>query len=216
MGICSIEPISPAILSHSLAAPKPVGFRPVCKAFAMSDPVIVILVSVGLAIIVAIWAMAMWNSRQSARYLMRGVGLILVIVGALVTGITELAVDGVRGVIGWLNEKVLDTATWVGIAVAVVGIVSFIIGGAIKAPTRADAKIRRLEREARQREKLASKVGRTKPQPVQSKPAEPAEPVAASAETKADAAAPPLPESKPASSNPDDEVANILRKHGIE
>lgn len=191
----------------------------VCKAFAMSDPVIVILVSVGLAIIVAIWAMAMWNSRQSARYLMRAVGIILVIVGAAVTGITELAIDGVRGIIAWLNEKVLDTATWVGIAVGVIGVVSFIIGGAIKAPSRADAKLRRLEREAKQREKLASKVGKPTSPDAAARPTTPAKSAPTSesgptaAQPKPDAVTPP-PAAKP--SDPEDEVANILRKHGIE
>lgn len=185
----------------------------------MSDPVILILVSVGLALLVALWAVLMWNSRQSARYLMRAVGLILIIVGAWVTGVTQLALNGVRSLIDWFYVKVLDTPTWVGIALAAVGIVSFIIGGAIKAPTREEAKTRRLEREAKQRKRLADKAAKTtatppitpKPTAKPSKPAEPANTTRASETTP-----PPVPETKPAATTPEDEIASILRKHSIE
>ncbi|MGI5951195.1 MAG: hypothetical protein ACOX61_05020 [Brooklawnia sp.] len=190
----------------------------------MSDPVILVLVSVGLSIVVALWAILMWNRRQSARYLMRAVGLILVIVGALLAGLSGVLLEGARALGEWLNDKVLDTPTWGGIALGVVGIISFVIGGVIKAPDRHQAKARRLEREAKQREKLAktaAEIDRTKPAtPTTSRPAgaaqpasEPAKPSTPGATAAGQQAPPPLPGPP---SDQEDEVTNILRKHGIE
>ncbi len=190
----------------------------------MSDPVILVLVSVGLSVVVALWAILMWNRRQSARYLMRAVGLVLVIVGALMAGFSTLLLDGARALGQWFNQKVLDAPTWAGIALGVVGIISFIIGGVIKAPDRHQAKARRLERDARQREKLAkaaAEIDRTKPATPSHRGSagtvgagsEPAKPTTPSATTSGQPTPPPLPGSP---ADQEDEVTNILRKHGIE
>lgn len=170
----------------------------------MSDPVILVLVSLALAIIATLYAVVMWNARQSARYLMRAVGVVLVVVGAYVTGVSALLLDGVRAFIDWLYTEQLDTAMWVGIGVGVVGLVAFLIGGLIKAPTRAEAKQIRVEREAKRRAAVVRQVQRNPAQTAATPPPLP--------RPSATPAAP----APSAASNPDDEVANILKKHGIE
>ena len=176
----------------------------------MSDTVIISLISIGLGILAAVWTLIMWNSKQSPRHLARGVGIILVIVGALVTGLTDLLLQGVRGVIDWVRHKPMDTATWVGIAVGVLGLIVYLIGGFIKAPTREEVIQRQATRAAKDRERLAEQAAKSRQQQAKNAPAEPQQP-------------PPLPaasqQAGPAGSTPanaDDEVANILKKHGIE
>lgn len=181
----------------------------------MSDPVIVILVSIGLGLIAAVWALLMWNSRHSARYVARAVGIILLIIAAYLTGVSDLVLQGVRGLVSWVQRKELDTAAWIGIAVAVLGLVVFLGGGLIKAPTREEARQRQLARETERQERLAEQAVKLRQQQAKSQPATqaqqppplpsqsqpPAGPVQASGATPASA---------------DDEVSNILKKHGIE
>ncbi|MDI9629213.1 MAG: hypothetical protein QM286_11840 [Acidobacteriota bacterium] len=176
----------------------------------MSDTVIISLVSTGLGIIAALWALLMWNSRQSPRYIVRAVGIVLVVVGAFVTGLSDLLLQGVRGVIDWVRHKPMDTVTWVGVGVGVLGVVAFLIGGFIKAPTREEAKQRLAARAAKDRERLAAQAAKIDKKQAKQAPTTPPQP-------------PPLPSASqqagPAGSTPanaDDEVTNILKKHGIE
>lgn len=174
----------------------------------MSDPVILILISAALAIIAILYAVIMWSTRRSARYLMRAIGVVLLLVGLYITGLSQLLLQGVRALIEWLNTEVLDTQMWVGIAVGGLGLLVWLIGGFIKAPTRAEAKVKRLERNAAERDRVAAQAAKNQAkQPSVPPPPRKTEPVAA----------PPAKAPEPAKpSNPDDEVANILKKHGIE
>lgn len=173
----------------------------------MNDPVIIVLVSVGLAVLAMLYAIIMWNSRHSSRYLLRAVGIIMLIVGLFITGISQLMLNGVRSFIDWLNRTYLDTTMWIGIGLGVVGILAFLIGGFITPPTRAEAKLARLEREDKQRANLAAQAAKEAAkhpkQPTVTK--EPATTVP-----------PPLPKTEPVTGTADDEVASILKKHGIE
>lgn len=171
----------------------------------MSDPVIIVLISVGLALLVALYAVVMWTARQSARYMMRAVGLVLIIAGAFVTGVTALLLDGARAVVDWVVQKPMDTAAWVGVGLAVLGLLAYLIGGFIKAPTSAEAKQRREERAARERASLASQASQASKAPVPPPLPKPSQPTPKPSEPAGEAAV-----------NPDDEVANILKKHGIE
>jgi len=182
----------------------------------MSDPVIVILVSVGLGLIAAVWALLMWNSRHSARYVARAVGIILLIIGAYLTGVSGLVLQWVRGLVDWVQRKELDTATWIGIAVAVLGLIAYLGGGLIKAPTREEARQRQLAQETERQERLAEQAAKvrqqSKPQPAP-RPQQPpplpsqSQPPTGQPTTKAPGATP---------ASADDEVSNILKKHGLE
>lgn len=178
----------------------------------MSDSVIIVLTSIGVAAIVAVWAVLMWNSRLSARYLWRAVGLILVIVAAGLTGITALVVQGARGLVHWLRTETMDTAKWVGVALAVLGVVGFAIGGAIKAPTPAEAQQRRADRSAREHAEMLRQSAKTAASQPK-KPSTPAKPEPAKSVLVEPEPAKPEPDSQ---LSPDDEVTNILKKHGIE
>lgn len=223
-------------LSHRSVHPKRGGR--LCEAFHMSDPVVVVLISVAGALLAALYAVMMWNSRQSARYLVRAAGIILIIAGALATGVTSLLVDGVQALVDWVSEKPLDTLTWAGIAMAGAGVITTVVAGYVKAPTRAEAKQLRAERTAREQAaaKAAAQRQAPAPPPLPKTPdvtigvPEPSSPPPSfQAPNVPDAGAPepgipatsrpsePQPgASGPATANPDDEVANILRKHDIQ
>ena len=173
----------------------------------------IVLLVVGVGIFIGTTPMK--DSKRSVRLtvistVLSLAGIILVIVGALVTGLTDLLLQGVRGVIDWVRHKPMDTATWVGIAVGVLGLIVYLIGGFIKAPTREEVIQRQATRAAKDRQRLAGQAAKSRQQQAKNAPAKPQQP-------------PPLPaasqQAGPAGSTPasaDDEVANILKKHGIE
>lgn len=192
----------PRKLNPSERPTKTVGC--LCEADAMSDQLIIILASAGLGAIAMLYAVVMWNSRRSARYLLRAVGIIMVIAALGITGLSELLLRGVRALIEWFQVTYLSTTVMVGIGVGVVGILAYLIGGAVKPPTRAEAKTLRAERVSKQRAAIAAQASRTataRPAPTKVEPAKPSSPLE-------------VPLSKPATA--DDEVANILKKHGID
>lgn len=182
----------------------------------MTDPVIIILVSVGLALIAAVWALVMWNSRQSARYIARAVGIVLLIAGAFVTGFSDLLLQGVRGLIGWVAQKQLDTAAWVGIALAVLGLIVYLGAGLIKAPTREEAKQRQQARETERQHRLAEQAAKARQAAKSAPTAKPQQPPPLPAQSQPPASQLPAQASGATQANPDDEVTNILKKHGIE
>lgn len=221
-----------------------------CQAGDMSDPVIIVLVSVALALIAALYAVMMWNSRQSARYLVRAVGIVLIIAGLLATGVTALVMQGLQAVVAWVQEKPMDTLTWVGIALAVVGVITTVVAGYLKAPTRAEAKQLRAERAANQKASAKAAAQAAAERQAQVPPPLPTASPESSGSTAPGSPVPSLPDAGttppdppdlsapdlgvpdpsaagpttggPASTggtppgNADEEVVNLLKKHGIE
>ena len=169
----------------------------------MNDTTIIVLISVALSAVAVVWAVLKWNSRRSARYLMRATGVILMVVGAAFAGLTGQVVEWMR------HLAQLTTTISIGLGLAALGLIAYFIGGAIKAPTKDEAKLREYERQAKRREedaKAAAKADRLakKAQGPAPKPAEPT------------VAPPPAAPGAGESTDPDDEVDNILRKHNIE
>ena len=166
----------------------------------MNDSTIIVLVSVAVGVLAAVWTVLKWNARRSVNFLLRGTGIILIVVGAGLVGLTGQIID-------WLRHLTqLTTTISVGIALAVLGLVVYFIGGTVKVPTKDEAKLREYQREAKQREndaKLAAKAQRQE------------------SKAKRGVAAAPMPDPSTASGTsknavPDGEVDNILHKHGIE
>ncbi|WIY81510.1 hypothetical protein [Propionimicrobium sp. PCR01-08-3] len=120
----------------------------------MSDTTIIVLITVLLGLVAAGWAVLKWNSLHSPRHLMRATGAILLIVGAALVGLTGQVVTWIRH----LSE--LSGLTWAGLIVAVLGLVAFFIGGAMKAPTKEEARLRELERATKQRDEDAKTAAR--------------------------------------------------------
>lgn len=184
-----------------------------CKAWQMSDPVIIILGLAAIAVLAVLYAWGMYASRHSARYPLRAIGVVALLVGLYVTGLAELALDGVRALIAWFRTETLDTVRWIGIGAGVLGILLFLIGGLITPPSRAEAKAARAERRAAAKAERATKPAieqpATRPQPVPAPPRNEAEDtlVIPTGSTPAQPSQP---------SNPDDQVTAILKKHGLD
>lgn len=70
----------------------------------------------------------------------------------------------------------MDTATWVGIAVGVLGLIVYLIGGFIKAPTREEVIQRQATRAAKDRERLAEQAAKSRQQQAKNAPAKPQQP----------------------------------------
>ena len=165
----------------------------------MSDNLIVLLGSIGLAVIVLLWTFASWSRTHSARTLMRGVGAIIAIAGLWILGLMLMDLHGIRAVIDWAETTTRTNKIVIGLAVLAVGVLFWLIGSLIR-PVPADvAKQRRLERRETKRTSLAAGTGsktptaRTANTPAPAKPTKPA-----------------------ATSDEDAEVEAILKARGIE
>lgn len=110
----------------------------------------VILGGAGLILLVALWTVLMWARARSMRSLLEGIGLILLVAGAWITGILALALHGVRSIYDWAQRTVLDTTMVVGLVVMGLGLLSFLIGLFISPISKEEAKSRReVHRDAR-------------------------------------------------------------------
>ncbi len=122
----------------------------------MNDTTIIVLVSIAVSVIAAIWAVLKWNSRRSINFLLRGIGIILMVVGAALAGLTGQVIE-------WFRHLSQLTATIsVGIAMAVLGLVAYLVGSAIKVPTKEAAKLREYERQAKQRQNDAKQAAKAR------------------------------------------------------
>ena len=100
------------------------------------------IITVGLAIIILAIAAGVMARNRSARALIMGIGLAAIPVGAYLTGITELTINGVLSLIDWVQRTVFTNVTAWGIGLLVGGIIVFVIGTFLpkgKGPAKPDA-----------------------------------------------------------------------------
>ena len=104
----------------------------------MSDPLLVLLLTIGLSLLIGFSGWSLFRNRSSTRYPVRAAGLICLLIGLYVTGISELLLVAVRGLIGWFGAQRWDTHMWIGIGACVLGALAYLIGGRIGVPPRAE------------------------------------------------------------------------------
>lgn len=125
----------------------------------MNDPILVPVIT-GVLVLFGILYMVMgWSSRRSMRFIVRGIGLILLSLGLWSIGWMQLAVNGVESLVAWFNRTVPTNALWVGAAAAVIGALMWIIGGWIKVPSREEARMAKSDRAMRQLDKDRRRTG---------------------------------------------------------
>ncbi|WP_154654246.1 hypothetical protein [Acidipropionibacterium thoenii] len=112
----------------------------------MSEATATIVASVVLIALPLGWAVWMWLRRHSMRSLLRGVAAALVPVGLWLLGLTRLITAWIEQTIHWIRTARLDTTSWVGLAVAAVGVIGWLGAGYIEPVTRKQGRQRRLER----------------------------------------------------------------------
>lgn len=95
----------------------------------MSEPTVVAVVTIVLIVLPLLWALSGWFSRRSSRAMLRGVGLALIPVGLVLTGLMRLLVRAIRLVVDWFAGTVMTTTIWIGIIVIAVGLVTWFVSG---------------------------------------------------------------------------------------
>lgn len=151
----------------------------------MSETTVVAVVTIVLVVIPLVWALSGWFGRRSHRAVLRGLGLAIVPIGLVLTGLMRLLVRAIRLVVDWFAGTVMTTTIWIGIIVIVAGLVMWFVAGFMTPVTREMGRERRRQRAER------SKASRTPKDATRTKQAtrtasgtsertEPANPVSAS------------------------------------
>ena len=123
----------------------------------MDETSIVILVTIITTVLPALWAVFGWLARRSWRPVLRGLGLALVPIGLLVTGLMRLLVRALALVVNWFAHTQMTTTIWTGVIVAAIGLLTWIGAGFMTPLTREEARQRRAEHRERRAAGAAGK-----------------------------------------------------------
>ena len=123
----------------------------------MDETSIVILVTIITTVLPALWAVFGWLVRRSWRPVLRGLGLALVPIGLLVTGLMRLLVRALTLVVSWFAHTQMTTTIWIGVIVAAIGLLTWIGAGFMTPLTREEARQRRAEHRERRAAGAAGK-----------------------------------------------------------
>jgi len=123
----------------------------------MDETSIVILVTIITTVLPVLWAIFGWLARRSWRPVLRGLGLALVPIGLLVTGLMRLLVRALTLVVSWFAHTQMTTTIWTGVIVAAIGLLVWIGAGFMTPLTREEARQRRAEHRERRAAGAAGK-----------------------------------------------------------
>jgi len=123
----------------------------------MDETSIVILVTIITTVLPALWPVCGWLPRRSWRPVLRGLGLALVPIGLLVTGLMRLLVRALTLVVSWFAHTQMTTTIWTGVIVAAIGLLTWIGAGFMTPLTREEARQRRAEHRERRAAGAAGK-----------------------------------------------------------
>ena len=171
----------------------------------MDETSIVILVTIITTVLPALWAVFGWLARRSWRPVLRGLGLALVPIGLLVTGLMRLLVRALTLVVSWFAHTQMTTTIWTGVIVAAIGLLTWIGAGFMTPLTREEARQRRAEHRER---RAAGAAG---------KPAAPTSRASRTSQARTDKAPRTAPTASRRSgmSPEDEELEKILKDRGI-
>ena len=165
----------------------------------------VILVTIITTVLPVLWAVFGWLARRSWRPVLRGLGLALVPIGLLVTGLMRLLVRALTLVVSWFAHTQMTTTIWTGVIVAAIGLLTWIGAGFMTPLTREEARQRRAEHRER---RAAGAAG---------KPAAPTSRASRTSQARTDKAPRTAPTASRRSgmSPEDEELEKILKDRGI-
>lgn len=171
----------------------------------MDETSIVILVTIITTVLPVLWAVFGWLARRSWRPVLRGLGLALVPIGLLVTGLMRLLVRALTLVVSWFAHTQMTTTIWTGVIVAAIGLLTWIGAGFMTPLTREEARQRRTEHRER---RAAGAAG---------KPAAPTSRASRASQARTDKAPRTAPTASRRSgmSPEDEELEKILKDRGI-
>ena len=170
--------------------------------FGMTVPTTAIVLTIVLAILALAYLLLGWLRKRSWRVLLRGAGFILMPIGLLAMGLMSQIVTFINSIVDWANSTFMSFWIMVGLIVAGIGLVLYLIGSFIPHVTGEQAAKRR---EAIRDRRLAALQG-----------GRPAPAVNAAAPSGAAPASSPATVKPVADATDDDkEVDEILKRHGI-
>lgn len=177
----------------------------------MDETSIVILVTIITIVLPVLWAVFGWLARRSWRPVLRGLGLALVPIGLLVTGLMRLLVRALTLVVSWFAHTQMTTTIWTGVIVAAIGLLTWIGAGFMTPLTREEARQRRAEHRER---RAAGAAGKPTAPTSQSSRASRVPQASQAGATKAPRTAPTA--SRRSGMSPEDEeLEKILKDRGI-
>ncbi|MGK2309354.1 hypothetical protein [Cutibacterium sp. V947] len=200
----------------------------------MSETTVVAVVTIVLVVLPLLRALSGWFSRRSSRALLRGLGLALIPIGLVLTGLMRLLVRAIRLVVDWFAGAAMTPAIWIGVIAIAIGLVTWFIAGFMPPVDRETGRQRRQDHAARKQARATSvspkSQGSASPQsaPQGSRPASetsslpvdaPKTPATAPVRTPSSSSSEPTARSSKISATEKDEDAeleDILRKRGIE
>jgi len=179
--------------------------------FGLSVHTTAIILAIVLAVIGLGYLLFGWLRKRSWRVMWRGIGFILMPLGLLIMGLMDKVVDGINAVVDWAKATYMTTDVLIGLIVAAVGLVLYLVGSFVPHVSGEEAAKRRQEIRDR---KLATLQG--------------SRPAGAAASSQSDTSLakssdgptpPPSPAPAAASSASltadDKEIDDILKRHGI-
>ncbi len=112
----------------------------------MTPFTVALLVSLVIIVVVAGITALLWTRRHSMRQLLIGIGICLVTVGLLITGVMNLIVNGIRSIQAWVSRTPMGVTMWIGVGILVVALIVLIVGFLTKPVTEEQAKEFRTQR----------------------------------------------------------------------
>lgn len=133
-------------------------------------PVLVLVATIALSLLTLFWTWTRWSMGHGARVLLRGLGVILLIVGLYLSGLGNLAGNGLRSIYDWAQRTQMSTAMLVGFSLAGAGLVFWVVGTLLRPRNRDQAKAVRQQRRG-SAASLSSSGGQASKRPAASAPA---------------------------------------------
>lgn len=173
-----------------------------------------LILTVAVSIVILAIGAGLMARHRSARALVISIGLAAIPVGLLLTGVTDLTLNGIRSLIDWFQRTPFTDLTAWGLGLSLGGLAVFVIGLFLPKPKPVErgAQPAQVEPSARQRRAAA----RQQTQPSVGQGAEPQTQPAPQPQPKAPAAGQPAAQQKQKGLDPEDaEIEALLKKRGI-
>lgn len=98
----------------------------------------VLICTAALAVLVLLWTFLRFQTGAGARPLLRGLGVILALVGLYLSGMTLLIGNGIRSIYDWAHRTHMSTTMIIGFSLIGAGLLFWLIGTLIRPRTKDD------------------------------------------------------------------------------
>ncbi|MBK7821495.1 MAG: hypothetical protein IPJ61_10580 [Tessaracoccus sp.] len=165
---------------------------------------VVMLVSIGLAVLFAAATVGFTSRSRSARTAVIGIGWTALPIGLWLTGVTDLTINGIASLVAWFQRTPFTTATAWGLGLLIGGIVFVVVGAMLPKKDPAERPRKQVKPADAGRSAVPPVKTGQRPQVQGGQPAKPAP------------AAKPAPKQAQKGLDPEDaEIEELLRKRGI-